>query len=83
MHVDLMRRQSGRRACDPHAIPGDEVAARLGFHLAARRTEPPVTGAVKEHRTSVPAKPIRPSAYSQHRSERDLPDAVPGADGEK
>ena len=83
MHVDLMRRQSGHRACNPQAVSGDEVAARLGFHLAARRLDPAVTGSIKEHRTAAPGKPIRPSAYAEHRSDRDLPDAVPGADGEK
>jgi hypothetical protein len=83
MHVDLMRRQSGRRACNPQAVSGDEIAARLGVHLAARPADPAVTGSVKEHRTAAPAKPVRPSAYAARRSDRDLPDAVPGADGEK
>jgi hypothetical protein len=82
MHVDLMRRQSGHRACNPQAVSGDEVAARLGFHLAATRSEPSVTGSLKEHRTVAPSKPVRPSAYSDTRSHRDLPEAVPGADGE-
>jgi hypothetical protein len=83
MHVDLMRRQSGHRACDPQAVSGDEVAARLGFHLAARKLDPAVTGSINEHRTVAPAKPIRPSAYAERRSDRGLPDAVPGADGER
>jgi hypothetical protein len=29
IHVDLMRRASGRRICQPRAIPGEEVAARV------------------------------------------------------
>jgi len=82
MHVDLMRRQSGHRACNPQAVSGNEIAARLGFHLATR-PDPTVTGSVREHRTVAPAKPIRPSAYAERRTDRDLPEAVPGADGEK
>jgi hypothetical protein len=40
MHVDLMRRPSGRAICQPAAIPGQEAAARAGGRLggtAARR----------------------------------------------
>jgi len=29
IHVDLMRRASGRRICQPRAVPGEEVAARV------------------------------------------------------
>jgi hypothetical protein len=39
LHVDLMRRSSGRSICNPAAIPGDAVASR--------RSEPPtVTGSI-------------------------------------
>jgi len=83
MHVDLMQRRSGHRACNPQAIPGDEVAARLGFHLAAaRRAEPAVTGSVSQRRTAPPPKPIRMVAHPARRPERELPYAMPGADGE-
>ena len=30
IHVDLMRRASGHRACNPRAVSGEEVAARAG-----------------------------------------------------
>jgi hypothetical protein len=82
MHVDLMRRRDGHRACNPQAIPGDEVAARLGFRLAARRGEPVVTGSISQRRTAPPPKPMRASSYSDPRPGRELPAAVPGADGE-
>jgi hypothetical protein len=82
IHVDLMRRRNDRHACNPHPITGDEMAARLGAHVASRRSEPMVTGSISQHRTPGPPQRLRPSAYSGHRSERDLPDAVPGADGE-
>jgi hypothetical protein len=81
IHVDLMRRRNGRRACNPQPITGDEVAARLGAHVA-RRGEPAVTGSVGPHRAPAPPQRARSSAYSDRKSDRDLPDAVPGADGE-
>jgi hypothetical protein len=45
MHVDLMRRSSGRAICQPAAIPGQEAAARAGGrHGGTRPGEPPFTG---------------------------------------
>jgi hypothetical protein len=82
IHVDLMRRRNDRHACNPHPITGDEMAARLGAHVASRRSEPTVTGSISQHRAPAPPQRLRSSAYSGHRSDRDLPDAVPGADGE-
>jgi hypothetical protein len=51
IHVDLMRRASGRRICEPSAIPGDVAAARAGGHFAAqhfgnRNADPGVTGSI-------------------------------------
>jgi hypothetical protein len=37
MHVDLMRRRDGHRACNPRAVSGEEVAARAGWRHAAQR----------------------------------------------
>jgi hypothetical protein len=82
IHVDLMRRRNGHRACQPKPVSGDEVAARLGFHLAARRLDPAVTGSIGQRRAAAPPSRPRPSAYSDPRADRGLPDAVPGADGE-
>jgi hypothetical protein len=81
IHVDLMRRRNDRHACNPHAISGDEIAARLGAHVAVRRIDPAVTGSIGPHRSAT-APRLRPSAYAQHKADRDLPDALPGADGE-
>src|SRR6202040_80993 len=47
MHVDLMRRRDGHRACNPRAVSGDEVAARAGARYAGKRGgEPSVTGSL-------------------------------------
>jgi hypothetical protein len=45
IHVDLMRRASGRRICQPGAVDGDLVAAQARKNpvYASRRFEPPPT----------------------------------------
>jgi Extensin-like protein C-terminus len=74
IHVDLMRRASGRRACNPHAVSGEEFAGRLRGVYGSRGGE--ITGAVKR------GKRLPPNAYSEVKSGRKLPSAVPGEDGE-
>jgi hypothetical protein len=54
IHVDLMQRTSGRRICEPAAIPGDVAAARAGGRFAAQRygnshADPGVTGSIASH----------------------------------
>jgi hypothetical protein len=41
-----MRRASGRRICEPTAIPGDIAAARAGHFAAHRYGDPGVTGSI-------------------------------------
>src|SRR5712675_1772077 len=48
IHVDLMRRASGRRICQPGAVPGDVVASRARTRYAGRDTG--VTGAIGPRR---------------------------------
>jgi hypothetical protein len=49
MHVDLMRRSSGRAICQPAALPGEAASFRAGGHYgAAQRAEP--GGAATAHR---------------------------------
>ena len=45
IHVDLMRRASGRRICQPGAVDGEVVASRVrgNSHYASRPIEPPPT----------------------------------------
>jgi hypothetical protein len=82
IHVDLMRRSSGHRACQPHPIPGDEVAARARGSFAAKHFGPAVTGSLGQQGAALGPKLMRPEAFSDQRSERDVPDAVPGSDGD-
>jgi hypothetical protein len=52
IHVDLMRRASGRAICEPGAIPGDVVAARVRAKGSyARRGDPGITGSIGAAKT--------------------------------
>ncbi|MDC7984365.1 extensin family protein, partial [Rhodoplanes sp. TEM] len=77
IHVDLMRRSSGRRICQPAAVPGEVVAARARAKggYAAQRPDFGVTG-------SIAAKKKRAARGEESRfdEDRDLPSAVPGED---
>jgi Extensin-like protein C-terminus len=46
IHVDLMRRASGRHPCRPEAIPGDVVAARARAVYASKQRGPSYTGSI-------------------------------------
>jgi hypothetical protein len=82
IHVDLMRRASGHRACNPGAISGDEVAARAAGRYARRGPprEAAVTGSLGPHRPP-PPKRLRSDPYEDHRFPA-LPLAEPGNDGD-
>lgn len=74
IHVDLMRRSSGRRICQPAAIPGELVAQRVrGRYAAQHFGDTGVTGSIKPttHRPLI--------GYSVEDDDR-LPMAVPGDD---
>jgi len=73
IHVDLMRRRDGHRACNPHAVSGEEAAARAARY--AHRRDPGITGSLGLRRSA--------SAWSfEERPPRTLPMAEPGGDGE-
>jgi len=53
IHVDLMRRASGRRICQPGAIDGEVVAARaIQRRLARQQGDPATTGSVGGRETA-------------------------------
>jgi hypothetical protein len=73
IHVDLMRRSSGRHICEPAAIPGEVVAERARARYATQHYgDPGTTGSIK-------AKPRRALGYSGE-DDDSLPVAVPGED---
>src|SRR6185503_9808705 len=43
-HVDLMRRAGGRKACNPSAVSGEEIAARARATYARQGSDPSYTG---------------------------------------
>jgi len=78
IHVDLMRRSSGYRVCNPHTVSGEEVAARAGGRYAARGSRPYATGST---RTAVRVS-RRSRAEPKDFPDSALPMAEPGNDGE-
>jgi hypothetical protein len=76
IHVDLMRRASGGRICEPGPISGDEVAARARAHYG-RRGDPAITGSIPSGHGAA-RRHAGVSAYGD--DERSLPDAVAGED---
>jgi hypothetical protein len=85
IHVDLMRRRNGYRICNPHAVSGEEVAARAGFRYAARHAgEPSATGSLSYHRLPPPPKRLRSDPEDEQlRRDWGLPMAEPGNDGQE
>jgi hypothetical protein len=77
IHVDLMRRRDGHRACNPHAVSGEEVAARAGRYAIKR--DPGITGSLAPRRSAAPRPPFGPD---EERRARALPMAQPGEDEE-
>jgi hypothetical protein len=77
IHVDLMRRRDGHRACNPNAVSGEQVAARAQSRYAGRYER---TGAIPK-RLSAPPKRVT-QAPEPYPPDRLLPFAEPGADGE-
>jgi hypothetical protein len=69
IHVDLMRRDSGRQICEPDPIPGEVAAARARYAMR-RPGDPSITGTIK---SSQP--PHRRDAEDDNR-----PHALPGED---
>jgi hypothetical protein len=49
MHVDLMRRSSGRTICEPAALPGEAASFRAGGHLGDARRAEAAGGATARH----------------------------------
>jgi hypothetical protein len=78
IHVDLMRRRDGHRACNPNAVSGEEVAARAQSRYAGRYGER--TGSIAKRQLPPPKRVTQ--APEPYPPDRLLPFAEPGADGE-
>jgi hypothetical protein len=76
IHVDLMRRNG--RACNPSAVSGEEIAAKVGGpRYSGGRRPGEVTGSIEARRTATARK-----RADEVRKGRALPMAEPGNDGE-
>jgi hypothetical protein len=80
IHVDLMRHNNGRHICEPRAVPGDEVAARVRSRYAAGRGDSSITGSIPSRRSSQAATRNAPYTSYDEEDDRHLPDAVAGED---
>lgn len=78
IHVDLMRRASGRVVCEPDAIPGDVVAARARATYA-RRADPSVTGSIASSRSKAKT-PVNGDDEDEMENPDDEPRGGPGED---
>lgn len=77
IHVDLMRRDSGRSICEPEATSGEAVASRArqrGGYAASRPGDFAVTGTLSGGRRGEPPPPRPPTRIE------DLIRAIPGED---
>jgi hypothetical protein len=83
MHVDLMHRRNGYRACNPRAVSGEEVAARVRARYAQQGRGPQVTGSISQRRKGAAVRSLPPSSFAaEEKAGHQLPLAVPGEDGE-
>jgi hypothetical protein len=81
IHVDLMRRDSGRQICEPAAIPGEVVAARArarGGYARSRARDPGVTGTITRRPRAEIGRNRLPAARFE--DDRGNSSAVPGED---
>lgn len=74
IHVDLMRRASGRRPCRPDAIPGEVAAAKARSMYAGKRGRGDYTGSISDAKTGTVG------AISQR--DRNALSTIAGEDGE-
>ncbi len=80
IHVDLMRRASGRSICQPAAVPGDVVAARArqrGGYAARRVGDTSVTGSITPRRSVSRNRRLPDAPFEE---DLNLPKAVAGDD---
>ena len=64
-HFDLMRRASGRRICNPNAVDGEVVAARVAKQRGyAGRPDAGVTGSIGRSRSALKSQPKASKAKS-------------------
>lgn len=77
IHVDLMRRDSGRTVCNPDAVPGEVIAQRAAQERGyALQTPPGVTGSVGKAKTAATQARPKPKLKKFFAPEEDDDDWV-------
>jgi len=79
IHVDLMRRSSGRNPCRPNAIPGEVVAAKARAIYASKQRGPAYTGSVATQRAKFGAPPTAVPGEDGYVAEEDSEETVTGS----
>jgi len=74
IHVDLMRRSSGRLICQPAAIPGEVAAARAAQRNYARRGDPAITGSIDANKTPPASYPAEEDDHGKMSDDEDAID---------
>ena len=74
MHVDLMRRRSGRIICQPGAISGEIVAARAARGKYARGGDPAITGSITSFASKSDEGGVGDDDWVEHDGPRDRVD---------
>ncbi len=69
IHVDLMRRSSGRAICNPAAVSGELIAARAGGRVAGR--DAGVTGSIGSKRRALSYRPSAEDGIEDESNIRD------------
>ncbi len=80
IHVDLMRRASGRRPCRPDAIPGDVVAARARAVYASKQRGRDYTGAIGDKAKRGKGAVATPGADGLDEDENDVTGSISAHD---
>ena len=83
IHVDLMRRASGRRPCRPNAIQGEVAAAKARAQFASKMRGPAYTGSISS-KASLPVAPPGEDGYvADEDGDEGVTGSIPAADKPK
>ncbi len=81
IHVDLMRREAGRRPCRPDAVPGEMAAAKARAIYASKQRGPRYTGSIASQAEKGGKPPVAVPGDDGYVADEDGDEAVTGSIG--
>jgi hypothetical protein len=81
IHVDLMRRETGRRPCRPDAVPGEMAAAKARAIYASKQRGPRYTGSIAAQADKAGKPPVAIPGEDGYVADEDGDEAVTGSIG--